>query len=332
MFLRAPLLFLLIGSLALPAASQAIGPQSTRRTSLTASLSGTVRTADDKPVPDARVELREATTGSVAASGYTNFGGGFEFSNVVAGSYEIVASSGLDEARERVSVQTDLSTVNLRLMRVASADGSAGNNSTVSVAQLKVPEKAREENKKAQEAMQKRDVANAWKHVNKALQITPQFTGGLTTRALLELDESKVDAAIADLENAVKLDAGYGLSFLVLGAAYNQQRHFDDAIRALDHGVALMPNYWQGYYELAKAYLGKSDLAHAREQLDRCSQQAPASYAPLHLVKANLDLATHDYPAAMAELEAYLDREPNSPNSNEARKALGQVKAFLAKK
>jgi tetratricopeptide (TPR) repeat protein len=197
---------------------------------------------------------------------------------------------------------------------------------------LKVPEKARDENKKAREAMQKRDVAGAWKHVNKALQITPQFAAALTTRALLELDDNKSDSAIADLEQAVKLDAGYGLSFLVLGAAYNQRLHFDDAIRALDHGVALMPNYWQAYFELGKSYLGKNDLPHAKEQLDRCSQQAPPDYAPLHLVRANLDLAMKDYPAAMTELEAYLDRDPNSPSADQARKALGQVKAFLAKK
>ena len=332
MFLRAPLLLLLIGSLALPAASQIIAPQSTRRAGAAGTVTGSVRTTDDKPVSDARVELRDGTNGSVAASGYTNFAGGFEFPNIPTGSYEVVVSSGLDEAREHVSVQNDLATVSLHLARVTSADRTAGNNSTVSVAQLKVPEKAREENKKAQEAMQKKDVAAAWKHVTKALEITPKFAGALTTRALLELDGDKLDAAVADLENAVKLDAGYGLSFLVLGAAYNQMQHFDDAIRALDHGVALMPNYWQGYFELAKAYLGKNDLQHAREQLDRCSQQAPAEYAPLHLVKANLDLAIHDYPAAMTELEAYLDREPNSANSERARKALVEVKAFLAKK
>ena len=332
MFLRAPLLFVLIGSLAFPAASQVLSSQPTRRIGASGTVTGTVRTTDGKPVSDARVELREATSGVMAASGYTNYGGGFEFPNVATGNYEVVVSSGLDEAREHVSVQNDLATVSLHLARVTSADRSAGNNNTVSIAQLKVPEKAREENIKAQEAMKKKDVAAAWKHVNKALEIAPAFAGGLTTRALLELDADKVDTAVADLEKAVNLDAGYGLSFLVLGAAYNQLRHFDDAIRALDHGVALMPNFWQGYFELGKAYLGKSDLTHAREQLDRCSQQAPSDYAPLHLVKANLDLAVHDYPAAMTELEAYLDREPNSVNSDEARKTLGQVKAFLAKK
>jgi predicted Zn-dependent protease len=331
MFLRAPLLFLVIGCLALPAASQVLSPQSTRRAGALGTVTGSVRTADGKPIADARVELRDGMTGSVAASGYTNYGGTFEFQNIAGGNYEVVVSSGVDEARDRVSVQGDVANVNLRLAQLAS-DNTSGKDGTISVAQLKVPEKARDENKKAREAMQKRDVAGAWKHVNKALQITPQFAAALTTRALLELDDNKSDSAIADLEQAVKLDAGYGLSFLVLGAAYNQRLHFDDAIRALDHGVALMPNYWQAYFELGKSYLGKNDLPHAKEQLDRCSQQAPPDYAPLHLVRANLDLAMKDYPAAMTELEAYLDRDPNSPSADQARKALGQVKAFLAKK
>jgi hypothetical protein len=34
----------------------------------------------------------------------------------------------------------------------------------------------------------------------------------------------------------------------------------------------------------------------------------------------------------MSELEAFLTREPNSPSADSARKALGEVKAFLAKK
>jgi tetratricopeptide (TPR) repeat protein len=329
MFLRAPLLFLLTACLASPAFPQVLGSSSIAHPGVSGSISGSVQTADGQPVSDARVELR-SNTGTVASSGYTNSTGRFEFQNIAVGTYEIVADSGVDEARDSVSVQGDLATVSLRLPRVGGSS-SAGNNSTVSVAQMKVPEKARDEDKKAREYLQKHDVAAAWKHVAKALQITPQFASALTTRALLELDNNQSDAAIADLEKAVQFDAGYGLSFLVLGSAYNQLQRFDDAIRALDHGVALMPNYWQGYFELGKAYLGKNDLAHAQAQLDRCKQHAPPDYAPLHLVRANLELALKNFPAAMTELEAYLDRDPNGANSTQARKTLGEVKAFLSK-
>ena len=330
MFLRACSLFLLIASLVLPAASQRVPASVSNRNAATSSLTGSVRTADDKAIADARVEVRDSLSGAVAASGYTNFNGSFEFQNLSAGSFEIVAISGMDETRERVTLQNDMSTVTLRMPRMARAEAGAG--ATISVAQMKVPEKARDENKKAQEAMQKRDLDKAWKHVTKALEIAPTFAGALTTRGLLELDASKTEAAVADLEKAIQTDAGYGLSFLVLGATYNQLNRFDDAIRALDHGVALMPNYWQGYFELGKAYLGKADLKNAQQQLERCSKQAPADYAPLHLVKANLYLSIKNYPEAMAELEAFLDRDPNNPNSPAARKTLDEVKAFLAKK
>lgn len=330
MFLRARLLFVLLTALAVSSTSQVLTNQSNRRPGSTGTVMGSVRTVDDKAVADARVELRDGMTGTVITSGYTNVSGGFEFQSVPSGSYEIVASSGMEEVRDRLNVQNDTANVNLRMPRMGAATGDG--KDTVSVQQLKVPEKARNENKKAQEAMQKKDVDSAWKHVNKALTIAPGFAAGLTTRALLELDARKVDEAIADLETAVKNDAGYGLSFLVLGAAYNQMQHFDDAIRTLDHGVALMPNNWQGYFELGKAYLGKNDLSNAQKQLDRCAQRAPAEYAPLHLVRANLALSLKDYPAAMSELEAFLTREPNSPSADSARKALGEVKAFLAKK
>lgn len=330
MFLRAPLLFALTAFFAFPATSQVLSPQATMtRGGVLGTVSGTVRTADNKPAADARIELRTLSTGSSVASGYTNAEGRFELQNIATGSYEIEVDSGLNQVRDRVTVQNDLATVSLRLPGFSHEDGGG---STVSVGQLKVPDKAREEDKKARQALEKKDIASAAKHVEKALQIAPQYAAALTTRALLELDGDKTGAAVADLEKAVKDDAGYGLSFLVLGAAYNQLQHFDDAIRALDHGVALMPNYWQGYFELGKAYLGKNDLTHAQEQIDQCAKRAPADYAPLHLVRANLDLALKNYPAAMTELEAFLDREPNGANSMQARQTLGQVKAFLAKK
>jgi tetratricopeptide (TPR) repeat protein len=108
-------------------------------------------------------------------------------------------------------------------------------------------------------------------------------------------------------------------------------KRFDDALRSSDRGVALLPTAWQGYFEMAKSYLGKADYAHAMQQIDRAIPLAPADFAPVHLVKAHALLALKSYAAAMGELQAFLDHAPkNDPNTAQAMAMMDQAKAFIA--
>jgi len=295
------------------------------------SVSGTVRSYDNKPVKDAHVDVRNSVTGQVTASGYTTPNGNFEFTAIPNGSYEVVVSDGLAQASERVQVSGMEAIADIRLPAVEAADTTAGTSSTVSVAQMKVPDKARDAFKKAEKALAKHDIEEANKQCARALELYPKFAQALTFRGLLKLDEGHADQALADLEQAVEIDSGYAIGNIVLGAAYNNLDRFDDAIRILDRGVALTPNSWQGYFELGRAYLGKSDYKAAQRHLDKAATLAPHDYAPLHLVRANLQLAVKNYPEAMSELEAYLQADPQGVESAHARKVLDQVKAFTAR-
>ena len=69
-------------------------------------------------------------------------------------------------------------------------------------------------------------------------------------------------------------DPNSALAFLVLASAYNVTSKYDDALRALDSGVRLAPQSWQAYFEMAKAYLGKSDFSSALQQVTKAEQLA----------------------------------------------------------
>jgi Tfp pilus assembly protein PilF len=292
------------------------------------SISGTVITSDGKPLKDAHVELRDAS-GSVVTSTYTNAGGSFEFSRVSSGFYEVVATSGLQQAQQRVDASHMPSPVELRLpVSSAPRDGNPANS--VSVAEYKVPGKARDELKKAREASEKGKNDEAEKDVAKALEIYPKYADALTMRAILKMDSKDEDGAIADLQQAITDDENCALAYLVMGAALNLQSKFDDAIRALERGEALSPNSWQAYFEMGKSLVGKAQYQDALRQLDRAQSLMPREYPPLHLVKAHAMLALSDYTDAMAELQQYLAKEPNGPNTQEAQKMLAQARAFAA--
>ena len=293
-------------------------------------LAGIVVGSDGKPVSDARVDIRNAQTGTSIASGYTTPGGNFEFDNLPSATYEVVASQGLSQSSQRLSLTDVGTTLTLRLSNTDPAAAKADGNSTVSVAEYKVPQKARDAFHKAEVALAKNHPDEANKQLAKALDIEANYAPALTLRGVLSLDASHVEAAIDDFDKAVHADPGYALAYTAMAAAQNQLKKFDDAIRSADRAVRLAPRSWQSYFEMAKAYVGKADYQNALQQASKAQALSSVDYAPVHLLRAHVMLALKNYGDAMNELQAFLTLAPQDPNSAAAREALEKVKAFTA--
>jgi tetratricopeptide (TPR) repeat protein len=207
--------------------------------------------------------------------------------------------------------------------------GNTGN--TVSVAQYRIPEKARNEFQKAQEASTKLNFDDARKHVERALELCPNYADALTLRAVLNL-ASNTPAAVADLQKAIQCDGNYALAYTVLGSALNMQEKFDEAMQTLQRGQSLAPDSWQTYFEMARSYVGKQDYASALRQLDRAQSLVPAEYPTLLLVRAQANMGLKQYQTAMQELQTFLQKDPNGPNSMAAEKMLRQTRELMARK
>lgn len=290
------------------------------------SLSGTVVMLDGHPVRDARVEVHDVMNGAVVASGYSLPNGSFTFYDLPAGRYELRTMSGLMESHERVDLDTMDQQVTLHLSERSNAGGGA----TVSVAEMRVPDKARKEFEKAQEAFIKHKLDDARSRCAKSLAIAPAYSRALTLSALLDMSDNKLEDAMHKAEQALKSDYGYGLAYVVLASVYNSLQRYDDAVQTLDRGIPLIPNSWQAHFEMSKALLGKGDYQRALASADRAQQMSPQEYAPIHLVRAHALLALKSYQDAMAELEKYIGDDPNGTNTANVRKTLDQVKAFVA--
>jgi len=294
----------------------------------TGSITVSVRTPDNRPATDARVELLEARTGRVAASGYTNGSGVAEFIQLRRGLYELIVTDGLETLRECREVGVGPEIVNLRI--AARPPTEPGDKNSVSMAQYQVPSKARKALKKAQEAVNRRKLDDAEKYIGQALDLHAPFAEALTLRGILRLDARRLEEARADFEKAIEADPGYSLAHIAMGSAYNHASRFDDALRELDRGVALSPVAWQGYFEMGRAFIGKGDYTAALRQLTKAESVSPNPFAGIHLLKAHALLALKNYPLAMSELQAYLDLDPNGSNVHEAKLTLEKVRAFVA--
>lgn len=287
-----------------------------------------VRNSQNAPVPDARVELRE-TNGQIFASGYTNSLGTVEFRHVPASGFEVLAISGTNDARERVDGAATSAGITLRFNAPTGSD--VGGNHSVSVAQYKVPGKARDQFEKARKRMMEGKMDEAMKYADKAIDIYPKYSEALTLRCVLELDKHQLEQAVSDCEKSVENDSGYAVGYFALGAAYNQTSRYDDAIRMLDRGTTLSPMDWQGYFELSKAQIGKGNYQAALRSVEKAKLYIKGEYAPLYLVKGHILLALKNYGEAMADLQAYLEKAPkDDARSAEVRATLDKVKAFTA--
>ena len=289
------------------------------------SITGSVRSLDDQPLQDVRVELRDST-GVMVNTSYTGPTGTFEFSQIPAGLYHIVATSGTQQIEEHVQVDSWSAMVNLRLPISKTARDDNGKNS-ISVAQYQVPEKAREELKRAREASVKGRIAEAQEHVARALEIHPDYADALTLRAILKLSARDTEGAVVDLEKAIQCDSAYAMAYMVLGSAYNIESRFDEAIRVLEHGERLAPDAWQAYFELGKAYAGKNEYEAAVRQLDRAQTMAPPDYFLIHLVRAHVLMQLSRFNDAVIDLQMYLEKNPSGPDSDLAQKMLEHAKA-----
>jgi Tfp pilus assembly protein PilF len=289
----------------------------------------TVVGPDGRMAANIRVEIVTLAMRKTVALGHTNATGNTEFSNVPVGSYEVIASRGVDQTTERLEVQGTLGMVTVRLNGDGSAE--AGDSTSVSVAQFKVPGKARNHLKKAQKAFDKRALEKAREQVEKALAIHSTYAEALTLRGILNLDQHLNDAAIADFDAAIKIDPGYSLAYFAMGATLNRLHRFDAALQTLERGVALSPQSWQGYFEIAKAQIGKSDYQKALKSLDKAQSLLRDKYPPVHLVKGHALLALKQYGDAMIELQAFLDEAPQAPQSEAARQMLEQARAFAGR-
>jgi len=292
-------------------------------------VSGSVVSMDNRPLKDVHVELRDST-GTTVSSAYTNPAGMFEFPAVRNGLYQVIATAGMDQIQEQVEVQRMPASVRLR-MPVSGTPTDGNHGSAISVAQYKIPAKARDEFKKAEEALGKGKNEEAQKHITKALEIYPRYAEAITIGAVLKMEARNNQAAIADLQQAINYDENCAIAYLVMGAALNTESRFDDAIRSLQRGEALSPNSWQAYFEMGKSLIGKAQYQQALQQFNRAEALVPRDYPLIHLVKAHALLALNNYSEAMTELQQYLAKEPKGPNSAQAQKMLDQARAFATK-
>ena len=192
----------------------------------------------------------------------------------------------------------------------------------------------------------KHDQAEQW--LNKCVASNPNDAVFRSERGRFYLQErgdpAKLNAAIKDLEAAVRLAPDDRNAFYGLGLAYSYAGDTENSVLGLRHAVDLQPENGDSYQALARVLndAGRKqeaaafrDLVHRYEAfrqtrdtlLARCKRDPVNAVNQMHM--AEFHMRAHEYPAAIERYRKVLILQPGN---NQARARLAEACGYMGRR
>jgi tetratricopeptide (TPR) repeat protein len=294
-----------------------------------ATIVGFVRDANThEAIQSARVDITSAS-GQTSTNHYTSTNGGFSL-NSRDGNYQvIVQKQGYQTAKVDVSVvsghqvrvDVDLQPVN--------PEATPSSSETVTAHQLTVPHKARDEYNKGSDLMRKQDYAGAIAQFQKAIAEYPPYYESFAKMGVAQYLLGDAPTAQDSLQKSIELSSGkFPDALFDMADVLNNIHDYANAEPQARKGIAADDASWRGYFELARALTGLKRYPEAEKSATK-SRDLNAKNPQLYVVLTNIHLATHDYAAAIVDIDAYLNLDPDSPSSQQMRATRERVAKAL---
>jgi tetratricopeptide (TPR) repeat protein len=199
------------------------------------------------------------------------------------------------------------------------------NSGVVTVAELSIPAKARKEFDNALESLQKQDLQQALRHLNKAVVIYPAFPGAYNNLGVVYARLGDTASERGALQKAIELNDHFALAYLNWARMSLASSDFAEADTALDKVSTLDPSD-----PTAEVLLAYSELMEGRlPEAVAASRKAHALQKPhafAHRVAARAFEQQRQYVLAIEELQTFLKEDPAGPLANSVRQELGALK------
>jgi tetratricopeptide (TPR) repeat protein len=109
-----------------------------------------------------------------------------------------------------------------------------------------------------------------------------------------------------------------------VGTMMLDRKDFVQAEKMIRRGIELSPDYWMGHYELGRALLNENKLPDALQSAEQAKSLAPSA-AIVYRLLSNIHLQQKDYPALLADIDAYIKLDPDSAAGIRAKELRDQV-------
>jgi tetratricopeptide (TPR) repeat protein len=284
-------------------------------------ISGTVLTkADHRPAGQVAVRLKSHVAG-IFRSLLTDVEGHFEVPGLPAGTYEIdVEEPGYESARSSAQLNGPSAELVIYL-RPSNAGDPQRNGDTVSVRELRIPSKARDEYQKGLQRMAKNDAAGGLSHFKKAVQAFPSYYEARYHIGAVELKMDHRDEAMVEFQTAIDMSGGrYALAEFGLGYLLYLQGKAGEAEGVIRRGLELDESSPTGYAILGMALL-RLDRADEAERSAREAILRDPRFGLAHLVLADVHARRAEHRMQVRELDIYLELDPSGSASGRVRQA-----------
>jgi tetratricopeptide (TPR) repeat protein len=293
-------------------------------------ISGTVLLdADSRPANQVVVNLRAYSAG-VFRSVLTDRDGQFEVRALPLDTYEInVEEPGYESARTSAKLDGPFSKLVLRL-KPSKFRQTPRNAMTVSVSELKIPHKARDEYEKGLQLLAK-DPVRSLGHLSKAAQVFPNYYEAYYHMGVVMMKLGRKDEASEDFQKAIDLSGGlYAWAEFGIGYLLCLDGKPGEAEPIIRRGLELDNTAPEGYGILGIALL----QLNRPEEAERSAHEAilrNSNFAIAYLVLSDVYARRQSYRAQLQDLDTYLRLEPVGSESDRVRQAREEVLRILSR-
>jgi tetratricopeptide (TPR) repeat protein len=278
-------------------------------------------------MPGARIPIRlERFGGGLVDQIDTDNAGKFRFSNLQRGYYKVILNvPGYRPAQQDADLQ-----VNFRAFLIFELNAEkTGPTALLDVIDARAPAEAREALIRGRAALGKKDYAESVTHLQKAIEVYPEFYEAHLLLGTALMDQREWQKAEVAFLRATELKAGSSPATLALGEVYWREKRYDEAEKTLLAGLKLDDKSWHGYFTLARMYWDLGNIAKAGPALGRTLQLKP-DFGPAQLLAGNILLKINQQERALAAYQEYLRLEPKGEFAVQARELVQKLSKAIA--
>lgn len=276
----------------------------------------------------------EAAAGGIVSSKFTDAEGQVTFPGIAPGSYIVRIKGGdvQDTATDVLNLDSFDHTEFIHVRPVANEKTAVGSKEgSVSAATLNIPDKARKQFDKGNEALAKGENQKAIDYYLKAVELYPKYAMAFNNlgAAYMKSDD-KIHAREA-WGKALEADANLGTANLNVARLDMIEDNFKDAILPLEKALAVQPTNPQILLFMSEAQYMTGHLDDALLYARKVHAVEHQKFEMAHIIAGRV-LESQNHPdQARVEYELLLKEDSKAPEATEARQSIARIDSVAKK-
>ncbi len=270
---------------------------------------------------------------------WANHRGHFRFKDVPPGSYTLsIYIPGYGEILQTVDITESFADERDRVTKQFVFDREALleqarvlDTGMVSMRQLSISRKARGEFRKARDRIRDRKVNEAVRHLQRAIELAPQFMEAMNNLGTIYFQRGEFDIAEQYFRDALVIEPDAFEPMVNLGGVLLATGSAEEAIQFNQRAQELRPLDALANAQLGLCYFRLGEFGSALEHLQRTKEIDPAHFSNPQLTMARIYLRQSQQEAALRELEEFLEHHPDSAESDNVRATIEEIREFEAR-